>query len=73
MRRSASLAAFLDGVSDASLALMALVTVQLARAALVDAWTLALAASAAFLLLRYRLNSAWLVLLGAAVGELLHL
>jgi chromate transporter len=72
MRSSPTLSAFLDGVNVASLALMALVTVQLARSALVDVWTLALAAFAALLLVRYRLNSAWLVLLGAAVGGTLH-
>jgi chromate transporter len=72
MRSSPTLSAFLDGVNVASLALMALVTVQLARVALVDVWTLALAAFAALLLVRYRFNSAWLVLLGAAVGGALH-
>jgi chromate transporter len=60
--------AALDGVNVASLALMAVVTVQLARAALVDPLTIALAVASAVLLIRYRINSAWLVLGGAAVG-----
>lgn len=68
LRRSRAAAAFLDGVNAASIALMAVVTWQLGRAALVDATTIALAVTSAIVLLRYRINSAWLVLLGAAVG-----
>jgi len=58
----------LDGVNVASLALMAVVTWQLGRAALVDSLAVALAAVSAVLLLRFRVNSAWLVLGGALVG-----
>ena len=68
LRRSLAAAAVLDGVNVASLALMAAVAVQLARSALVDALTLAIAAASAVLLLRFRVNSAWLVLGGAALG-----
>lgn len=68
LRRSPTAGAVLDGVNVASLALMAVVSWQLARAALVDPLTLALAAGSAFLLLRFRVNSAWLVLAGAMVG-----
>jgi chromate transporter len=67
LRRSVA-AAVLDGVNVASLALMAVVTVQLARAALVDPLTIALAVGSAILLFRFGVNSAWLVLAGAAVG-----
>jgi chromate transporter len=70
LRRSPTAAAVLAGVNVASLALMAMVTVQLARAALVDAITIALAALSAVLLMRLRVNSAWLVLGGALVGWL---
>jgi chromate transporter len=70
LRRSPAAGAFLDGVSLASLALMAVVTAQLARAALVDLPTALLAAASALLLVR-RVNSSWLVLGGAAVGLLL--
>ncbi|WP_375759489.1 chromate efflux transporter [Corallococcus exercitus] len=70
LRRSRTAGAVLDGVNAASLALMAVVTWQLGRAALVDAWTVALAALGALLLLRWRINSAWLVLGGAAAGLL---
>ena len=71
LRRSWVAGAFLDGVNVASLALMAVVTWQLGRAALVDAWTVGLAAVSAVLLIRFRVNSAWLVLGGGAVGMLL--
>jgi chromate transporter len=70
LRRSAIARAGLDGVNVASLALMAVVTGQLAHAAVVDIPTLALALLSALALLRYRLNSAWLVLAGAAAGLL---
>jgi chromate transporter len=70
LRRSQFASAFLDGVNAASLALMAVVTVQLGRAALVDWLTIALAVVSAALLFRFRLNATWLILGGAAVGLL---
>ena len=68
LRRSPVAGAFLDGVTAASCALMAVVTFQLGRAALVDplAWSLTILAT--ILLFRYLLNSAWLVLVGAGAG-----
>jgi chromate transporter len=68
LRRSPAVAAVLDGVNAASLALMAVVTVRLGAAALVDLLTLALSAASVLLLVRYRVNSTWLVLGGAVVG-----
>jgi len=68
IRGSRWMSAFLDGVNVAAVGLMAAVTWQLARAAIVDVFTAALAVVAAVLLLRTRLNSAWLVLGGAAAG-----
>ena len=68
MRRSAGLAALLDGVNAAALGLMAAVTWQLGRAALVDWLTVLLALLAAGLLLRFKINSAWLVLAGGLAG-----
>jgi chromate transporter len=68
LRRSPVAGAVLDGVNVASLALMAVVTWQLGRAALIDPLTIALAAISALLLFRFRVNSAWLVLGGAAIG-----
>jgi chromate transporter len=72
LRRSPTAGAALDGVTVASLALMAVVTWQLGRAALVDVPTVVLALSSAIVLMRFRVNSAWLVPAGAAVGLLLQ-
>jgi chromate transporter len=72
IRASPVASSFLDGVNVASLALMVVVTAQLARAAVVDAPTAALAVGSAFLLLRYGLNSTWLIALGASVGLAAH-
>ena len=72
LRRSPAAAGFLDGVNVASLALMAVVTWQLASSAVRDLPTAALAAASAVLLLRYRVNSSWLVLGGAATGIAIH-
>ncbi len=72
LRASPTAAAFLDGVNVASLALMAVVTLQLARTALVDVPTILLAVVASVLLVRFKLNSTWLVLGGAAAGWALH-
>ena len=64
--------AFLDGVNSASVALMAVVGVQLARAAIVDVTTVLLAAGSAVALLRWRVSSTWLVLAGGVVGAAAH-
>lgn len=71
LRRSKWASPFLDGVNVAALALMAVVTVTLAREVLDDTYTLALFAVAAVVLIRFNPNSAWLVLAGIAAG-LLH-
>ena len=68
LRRSPTAGAVLDGVNVASLALMAVVTWQLGRAALVGPLAIALTVLSAVLLLRFRVNSAWLVLGGAMLG-----
>jgi chromate transporter len=70
LRRSPWAAGFLDGANAASVALMATVTWELGRSAVVDWLTAALALGAAVVLLVTRLNSAWLVAAGAAVGGL---
>jgi chromate transporter len=72
LRQSPLAGAFLDGLNAASWALMAAVSLTLARTALFDGPTVLLAAAAAFLLLRYKVNSAWLVLGGGALGYGLH-
>jgi chromate transporter len=68
LRRSPTASAVLDGVNVASLALMALVSWQLGRAALVDPLTVLIAGIALFALVRYRVNSAWLIGAAALVG-----
>jgi chromate transporter len=64
LRRSPWMSGLLDGVNAAALGLMAAVTWELARAAVVDGLTLLLALIAAILLVRFKLNSTWLVLGG---------
>lgn len=68
LRRLPWTSAILDGVNLASLALMAGVTLELARSALVDAFTTGLAVLALVCLVRLRINSAWLVAAGALLG-----
>ncbi len=68
LRQSRWAAGFLDGVNVASLGLMATVTWQLARAALVDGLTVGLGLVAVILVFWLRVNSAWLVLGGGLVG-----
>ena len=68
VRRSAVAGGFLDGVNVASLGLMAAVSVQLARAAIVDPLTAGIAVASLALLVRFRLNTTWLVLGGALLG-----
>lgn len=72
MRQSPVVAAFLDGVVVASMGLMTVVTMQLARSALVDWFTFVLAALSAVLLIRFKVNSAWLVLGRAVIGLLVR-
>jgi chromate transporter len=73
LRRNVVAGAFLDGLNVASLALMAVVTWPLGRAALVDWLTALLAASSTIFLVRWRLNSFWLILMGAVVGYLMRI
>ncbi len=70
IRKSKIAGAFLDGVNVASLALMAVVSWQLARASIINIETAVLAVVSLVALLRFRVNSAWLVLGGAIVGIL---
>ena len=71
IRSSPRAGAALDAVNVASLALMAVVSWQLAASTLVDTPTIFIGAIA-FLLLLFRINSAWLILAGAIVGLLLQ-
>jgi chromate transporter len=68
LRASPRARALLDGVNVASLALMAVVTARLGRAAIVDPLTACIAVASLAVLLRFKPNATWLVLAGAAVG-----
>jgi chromate transporter len=68
IRASKTAGAVLDGVNVASLALMAAVTLELGRAAVIDIPTAVVALVSAAVLLEYRPSSVWLVLAGALVG-----
>jgi chromate transporter len=68
IRGSRAAAAFLDGVNVAALGLMAAVTWLLARGAITDAFTSALALGSGAILLRGGVNSAWLIGGGALAG-----
>jgi len=72
-RRSPSMAMLLDGVNVASLGLMAGVTWDLARAAVMGVWTAALMLVALVVVFRFRINSAWVVLGGGLTGLVLWL
>jgi len=68
LRRSPVASAALDGVIAGSLALMAVVAMQLARASIIDWKTLTIFAVSLAALLRLRVNSAWVVAVSAMVG-----
>jgi chromate transporter len=72
LRRSRVAGAALAGVTVASLALMAVVSVQLGRAALVDGLTVGILAVSLFLLIKVRVNSAWLIIASAILGLVLN-
>jgi chromate transporter len=70
IRRWAWVRTALDGVNVVAVALMAGVSAQLARTALVDPLTVALAIATLGVLLRWRPNPTWLIAAGATVGLL---
>ncbi len=72
LRRSPQTSAALDGVNVAALGLMAGVTWQLARAAVIDPLSALLALGSLVALGRFKINSAWLIAGGAAVGVAAH-
>lgn len=71
LRRSPIMSNLLDGLNVTSLALMAGVTWQLGRGAIVDPFSALLALVALFLLIRFKINAAWLVIGGGVLGLLL--
>lgn len=68
LRKSATAGAFLDGVTVASLALMAFAAFELGRGALIDPITIGVAAIAAIVLIRWKVNATWLIGAGAVIG-----
>ncbi|MEO8098914.1 MAG: chromate transporter [Acidobacteriota bacterium] len=68
IRKSPVAGAALNGVNAASLALMAVVTWDLGRSAVVDPFTILLALASFAALFHYKWNSAWLVAAGAVFG-----
>ena len=68
IRRSHWASGFLDGANVGALGLIAGVTWQLGRAALIDGFTVLVAVAALVLILRFKTNSAWLVLGGGSAG-----
>jgi chromate transporter len=70
LRRSPVASNLLDGLNVTSLALMAGVTWQLGRNAIVDPFSAILAFAALGLLVRFKVNTAWLVLGGGVLGFL---
>jgi chromate transporter len=72
IRQSRLAGAALDGVNVASLALMAVVSWQLGRAALVDPLTIALSLGSLVLLTAFSVNSVWMIAAGAAIGFLVR-
>jgi len=72
LRKSPLASAFLDGVNAAAVALMATVSWQLARAALINVPAILIGVISLVLLFRFRVNSAWLVLGGAIAGILMR-
>jgi len=68
LRRSATVGAFLDGLNVGAVALMAVVSWQLGRTAIVDVPTALLGLISAMVLVRFQLNSIGLIVGGALVG-----
>src|ERR1035437_2607078 len=72
IRRSPAISAALDGVVAGSLALMAVVTWQLGKAAIMDRMTIAIFLVSVVALLRFRVNSVWLIGAAAVGGWVLQ-
>lgn len=68
LQKSPWFRAFLNGVNAGSLALMAGVTYELGRAAIIDGYTVMISLVSALLLFRWKINTTWIILLGAIAG-----
>jgi len=72
MRNSTALAAFLDGVNIASVAVIIAVCYALGKDAITDWRTILIGVASLVLLLTKKINSAFIILGGAVAGYLLH-
>jgi chromate transporter len=68
LKGSAGARTFLDGINAVTVGLMAAVSWQLARGAILDAFTATEAVIGFIILRRYQINSAWLILGGLVAG-----
>ena len=68
VRKSQWAATFLDGVNAASLGLMAGVTVQLGRTAIIDIFTIVLLLVTLFVMFRLKVNPIWLIIGSGLLG-----
>ena len=69
IRSSATARSVLDGVNAASMALLAAVSWQLGRSAIIDVPAAISAVISAVALFKFRVNSLWLLLAGAILGS----
>lgn len=68
LRTSPWIASFIDGVTVASLALMAVVSLKLGAASVIDVPTAVILMIGLLVIIRYNVNSAWLVIAGGLIG-----
>jgi chromate transporter len=68
LKQSRAARTFLNGINASTLGLMAAVTWQLGRGAILDGFTLYESIAAFLILRRYQINAAWLILAGVVVG-----
>lgn len=68
LKSSAAARTFLNGINASTMGLMAAVTWQLGRGAIIDAFTAVEGILALLILLRFRINAAWLIVAGVAAG-----
>jgi chromate transporter len=72
IRKSPTASAFLDGVTVASIALIAWVLIVLGRATLVDPMSIGIAVASFVLMIRFGVNAAWLILGAGMLGAFTH-
>lgn len=73
LKKSKWISAFLNGVTLASLALMAAVSIRLVSIAVIDLFSLIIMLLALLMLTKWKTNTFWLVILGAAAGLLIKM